>query len=162
MVSPSVDLRLIAGIWNGLACVRFLFCTLFDAQKLMLPELFKFACPRVQGLNGRGVGPVILVTAFATHPDQADLAQYTKMLRNRRLVKLERYDNFADGPLAGGEVAENLAPPRFGNSVESVRGCGGTGHGLENTFLYRNMSSENIICLKVKGIRILFGALAGC
>jgi hypothetical protein len=62
-----------------------------------------------------------------------------------RLVKAEVFHDVADGALAQRQVTEDLPPAGFGYCVESIGRSGGSGHGLENTYSYRNMSSVFLI-----------------
>src|SRR5580704_9033626 len=125
--------------WGIRMFVRFALGELFDLVELMAPEAFEGGSPFVQRANGVGIGAVKHVAAIAADTDEADVFENTEVLRDRRLLNAQAVDDFVDGTFLKGEVVEDVAAARFGDSVEGVRGSGGARHG-SNICPYGNMS----------------------
>jgi hypothetical protein len=59
------------------------------------------------------------------------------------LLQLEAPDDIPYRALLERKEAENLSTTWLGDSVEGVGSGRGSRHGCDNTFPYRNMSSDN-------------------
>jgi len=116
---------------------------LLDADQLMTPETLERARPFVERPDGVRVGAIEHAAALAAYLNQADFAEHAKVLRNRRLLQLEAPDDIPYGALRERKETENLSTTWLGDSVEGVGSGGGSRHGCDNTFPYRNMSSDN-------------------
>src|SRR5580704_18733608 len=125
--------------WGIRLFVRLALGQLLDFVELVLPEAFEGASPLVERANCLGVGPVKHVAAVAADTDEADVFEDAEVLRDRRLLDAEAADDFVDGALLKGEVIQDVAAARLGDSVEGVGGSGGAWHEL-NIFPYGNMS----------------------
>src|SRR5579863_7427583 len=109
----------------------------------MPPEALELARPFMQRPDRLGIGAIEHLPAGAAHVDQADVAQHAQVLRDGRLLELQRGDQVADRTLPEREQGQDLAPARLGHGVEGIGSGGGARHGSDNTFLYRNMSSPS-------------------
>lgn len=94
----------------------------------MLPETLECFRPFVKRPDGFGICAIKNPAALASRAHKAHVAQYAKMLRNRRLRQAQRENNVADGAFLDGEIAENVPAARFRDGVKSVRGGGGAWH----------------------------------
>src|SRR5215472_14851567 len=65
---------------------------LLDPIELMAPEIFEGPDPIVYRFQFFRFEPVHALSASPHHGDQADLAQYAQVLRDRRLWKSQRHD----------------------------------------------------------------------
>src|SRR5918994_5255546 len=96
----------------------------------MTPELLERARPVVQRLDRLRVGAIQHPLAVASRVYEPDVAQYTQMLGDGGLRAVELRDELADRALLEREKRQDVAPPRFCNRVEGVRGCRRTRHDL--------------------------------
>jgi hypothetical protein len=118
---------------------------LLDAKQLLAPVALEPAGPFMQRPDCFGVGAIEDAAPFATHVDQADLAQHLQMFGNRWLPEAERRDHVADRTFLGRKVVEDFASPGFGYRVERIRRRGGARH-TAFLFRYGNMSSSLALC----------------
>src|SRR5262249_53173582 len=100
----------------------------YDAVQLMPPEPLEEARPFMHGANGLGVRPIQHAAAVAAHVDEPDFPQYTKVLRNGRLLQVQTVHDFTYRPLLKREEVKDVAPTRFGDRIKNIRSCGSARH----------------------------------
>jgi len=118
------------------------FGPLFDADQLVTPVALEGLGPLVDRLDRFGVGAVKAMAAVAPHADQAHFAQHAEVLGNGRLIKSDGCDDLADLALCVGQIKQNLPPPWLSDGVKWIGSGSGPCHDQNNTFPYKNMSSE--------------------
>src|SRR6266404_4999925 len=64
------------------------------------------------------------------------------MFGNGRLLQFQLRYNLAHRTLLQRQVVQDVAPPRLRHGVESIRSGSSSCHGNNNTFPYKNMSTE--------------------
>jgi hypothetical protein len=79
--------------------------------------------------NRVGVGSIELLPPVATQADQIHLSQHAEVLRDGWLRQAQSHNDFPNGALLQHQIAEYFAPPRFGDSIESIRGGRRACHG---------------------------------
>src|SRR6266513_2721544 len=97
--------------------------------------------PFMKRPDGLRVGSIEHPAAVAPHVDQAHLEQHPEVLRHRRLRHPQRIHNLSHRPLLQRQIVQNFPPPRLRHGIERIRGCRCSCHGLNNIFLYGNVSS---------------------
>src|SRR5215813_7388246 len=127
----------------------FLLRVCLDAPQLSSPMLGEHAAPVVDRAKPVGVGSVQAAPPVAPHGHQANIAKHLQMLRDRRLLELERVGDLADRAFLARDQFQNFAAPRFSNGVERIRCCGGARHGRSYIFPYRNMSSWTLARIRL-------------
>ncbi len=64
----------------------------------------------MERLDGVGLRPVEHVPALAPRLDEPDVEQHAEMLGDGRLRQAQRRDDVVDGPFAGREKLQDVAP----------------------------------------------------
>ena len=108
-------------------------------EQLVRPEPFERFRPLVQRSDGLGICSIKHMPPAPSYSYQPNIPQHRQMLRNRRLLQTKACDNIADWPLGKRQVVKDLAPPRFGDSVECIRSRRCSRHDPNNEFPYGNM-----------------------
>src|SRR4051812_10517747 len=109
----------------------------------MRPQLLKGAGPFMQRTQRVCVCLIEHVAPVPARADQTDIAQHAQVLGDGGLLQPERDHDLANLAFAVREIFEDLAAARFGDCVECVGGGGCPCHELNNTYPYRNMSSDS-------------------
>ncbi len=144
----------------------------------MVPELFKDLYPVMHSFQLLRFQVVHALFALLGHSNQADLAQYGKVLRDSRLRKPQHYNQSSNsqGP-APRKQFDNLSPTGLGDGVEYV-GCSRRSWHAPIIFAYANMSSQDsvartgdVLCLtasqrlqlenRAKGVRKAVSSASG-
>jgi glyoxylase-like metal-dependent hydrolase (beta-lactamase superfamily II) len=115
-----------------------------DSPELVAPVAFESGRPFVERPDPLGVRAIENLAAVTPHLHQADVTKHAEVLGDRRLRKAQRYNDVADGTLAGCEIVQDVSTTRFGDGVERVRRRGSARH-RTMIFLYWNMSSGSIV-----------------
>jgi len=89
------------------------------------------------------VGSIQGLSSVTPHVDQANVPQYTKVLRDRRLPQAQVNHNVADRPLPRSEVTQYFPSAWLGHCIEGIRSRRGARH-MNSIFRYRNMSSPRM------------------
>ena len=77
--------------------IAVLLGTILDAVQLTPPEAFECAGPFMKRPDRFGIGSIEHLAALAANVNQADVAQYPKMFRDRRLLQAQDLDDIAHG-----------------------------------------------------------------
>jgi hypothetical protein len=109
--------------------LRFIALGAFlDSHELVAPVAFESAGPFVERPDPFRVRAIEHLAAVTPYLDEADVAKHAEVLGDRRLRKVQRRDDVADGTLAGREIIQDVTTTWFSDGIEGIRRRGGARH----------------------------------
>src|SRR3989440_12165240 len=109
---------------------------LVEPVEVLVPVLLEANDPLVHGLEAARVEAVEALLAGLADPHESHLAEHAQVLRRARLRDPQCSRELIDRTLAPFEKGEDPPPLRLGNSVERIRGRGGSCHETKGIYVH--------------------------
>src|SRR5688572_9186123 len=113
-----------------------------DTSQLSTPVMREQTAPVMNRAKCLCVDAIQSSPSLAPHTDQVYVAQDLQMLRDRRLLELERFGDLGHGSLVIRDELEDVPPAGLSDGVEGIGSRRGAGHDDTYIFRYGNVSSQ--------------------